>query len=93
MSQYTDAYLNENHNRGMNKGLTCQSFLAGVLKGRAKSYSKNYLKALERDLQNCISEGSVIPSTSAKGGTAYYRTITQDAAREEMRARLVGGVA
>jgi hypothetical protein len=93
MSQYTDAYLNENHNRGLGKGITTGTFLSSQLKGRAKSYATKYRIALERDLNRRIAEGSVLPYASVHGGTAYYLTATADAAREEMRARLVGGVA
>jgi hypothetical protein len=93
MSQYTDAYLNENHNRGLGQGITPGTFLSSQLKGRAKSYATKYRIALERDLNRRIAEGSVLPYASVHGGNAYYLTATADAAREEMRARLVGGVA
>ena len=91
MSQYTDAYLQENHQRGIGKGITPGTFLNSALKGAAKRYAAKYRIALERDLNRRMAEGSVLPYASVHGATAYHLTATADAAREQLRGRLERG--
>jgi len=67
-SQYLSAYLSANKARGEGKGLTIGSFLAYVLRGEAKRYSGNYVRAL----RNSCERVGAIEGRSKLGGVAFY---------------------
>jgi hypothetical protein len=67
-SQYLEDYLECNDERGEGKGLTIGSYLAGVLRGKAKQYSSGYHRALEA---SCKRVGARLGDSYA-GRDAYY---------------------
>ena len=68
LSQYVEPYLKSNAERGWDKGITPGTFLAYTLRGTAKRYSGNYLRALVRGLEMTGAwEGK-----SVHGKVAYY---------------------
>jgi hypothetical protein len=70
LSQYVEPYLKSNAERGWDKGITPGTFLAYTLRGTAKRYSGNYLRALVRGLERVgATEGK-----SVQGKIAYYPT-------------------
>lgn len=71
-SQYISSYLNCNAARGWTHGLTVGSYLHHKLKGKAKSYSGGYERALLRSLKRREAEGSVVIGPSEKNSVAYY---------------------
>lgn len=72
-SQYTDDYLATNTARGMGNGLTVGTFLAYVLRGRAKEYKGRYETALINSLER---RQGVVKSKSARGGVAWYLQVS-----------------
>lgn len=71
-SAYVDEYLRGNARRGYGKGLTVQSFFAYELRGKAKSYSGGYVRALERALERRVRSGAAVKGTSHHRAVAYY---------------------
>jgi hypothetical protein len=67
-SQYLNNYLSGNASRGESNGLTIGSFLAYVLRGKAKKYSGHYVRALQN---SCVRVGAK-QGSSVRGGIAYY---------------------
>jgi len=72
MSMYTEDYLSVNRARGIGRGLTPGTFLAYSLRGRAKSFSHRYERALLNSLLRMEREGRVIRARSAHGRVAWY---------------------
>jgi hypothetical protein len=68
LSQYVEPYLASNAERGWDKGITPGTFLAYTLRGTAKRYSGNYLKALIRGLERV----GAMEGKSVQGKIAYY---------------------
>jgi len=72
-SKYTDAYLDENEQRGGDGcGITPQTYLHTVLKGRAKQWISRYCRIMEKDLST---RADVVRGQSKRGATAYYRIV------------------
>lgn len=71
-SQYLNDYLDSNRSRGNGNGLTVGSYLAYVLRGKAKEYSGHYKRALENSLRRAVSNGDCRIGSSRMGRTAYY---------------------
>ena len=67
-SQFTDEYIQLNHQLGLGKGLTIGTFLAARLRGRARQFGDVYARSLERALlrRGCF------PYKSVGGGVAFY---------------------
>ena len=68
LSQYVEPYLKSNAERGWGKGITPGTFLAYTLRGAAKRYSGNYLRALVRGLEKV----GAVEGTSVQGKVAWY---------------------
>jgi hypothetical protein len=73
-SQYLNDYLAGNRSRGNGNGLTIGSYLACVLRGKAKQYSAHYHRALENSLRRAMADGACRIGASRMGKTAYYPT-------------------
>ncbi len=73
-SKYLDSYLDET---ATGRLVTPGSFLAGQLRGKAKSYAGHYTQALVRALQ---AEPGVKAVPSAMGSVAYVRGAAQEVA-------------
>jgi hypothetical protein len=71
-SQYVEAYLRGNAQRGFGRGLTVSSFLSYNLSGSARKYSDKYATALFNALYRGQARGEVIKGKSAGGALAYY---------------------
>lgn len=71
-SQYIEYYLVDNTKLGRGKGYTVQTYIAYALSGAAKSYSKNYVRALKRALDRRVAQGTAVLDKSARGGVAGY---------------------
>ena len=72
MSQYTERYLAANGTES-GTGKTVGTYLAGVLRGRAKSYAGGYVRALINDLERRVDKGTVVLGPSIRNGQAYYK--------------------
>lgn len=70
-SQYTDSYLQETSSGHL---ITPGTFLAGVLRGRAKTYSGKYERALVRHLQRI----GCVQTKSVGGGVAWIPPATPE---------------
>ena len=71
-SKYLDSYLDET---ATGRLVTPATFLAGQLRGKAKSYAGHYKQALVRALQ---AEPGVKAVPSAMGSVAYVRGAAQE---------------
>lgn len=67
-SKYLDGYLDENARRGLGRGLTVGSYLAGELRGKALNYVGRYAAAL----RIALSHADCFVGVSAGGKEAYY---------------------
>jgi hypothetical protein len=72
-SQYVEPYLSANARRGPLRGFTISTYLARVLRGRARGYGASYEDALRLAIVRRVDAGQVIALPSAGGGTAYHR--------------------
>ena len=71
-SQYVSNYLAVNDARGQGNGLTVGSYLAGRLRGLAKTYAHTYARSLENALNARVLAGLATRGKSRHGGCAYY---------------------
>lgn len=81
-SQYVEGYLYQNWLRGWGYGLTPGSYLTYVLRGRAKQYTRGYLRALVRACEDRVARSEAVVGLSRMGGVAYYPAGTE---QEEVR--------
>lgn len=87
-SQYIDAYLWTNAERGYGYGLTPETFLRYRLRGRARFYGAGYTRALVRAIERRHAAGSIIAGPSVNGRTAYYPAVIVRTATEHALASM-----
>jgi hypothetical protein len=68
-SQYIEQYLDYTADRPITPG----TYLAYMLRGKAKDYTSRYLKALQRALDRRQEAGTVLCVRSVGGRIAYIR--------------------
>jgi hypothetical protein len=77
-SQYSADYLTTNATKGPGKGITTGTYIAYVVRGRARNYSGRYVRALDNSMGRAEAEGRAVRGTSAGGCVCWYPAPSKD---------------